>query len=874
MRNFRQYLLAGAVACFGLFNTPASAKPLPDGPFSVKGALILAPDGSPVRLSGFHYWPADNQAQIEADFRKMLSEGANVVRVSWLNKYIRSSNRDLLLLDRTIAAADATGMKVILDNHANNGENEPCWAQQANGLWYDTNEGQYNAAKDNNDGCGRNGGTTHAQWVKDWATLAQRYAGRRSVIGADLHNEPINYGFGADWTTNNVARNLRLAYQQAGNEILKYADWLIIAEGSQDYSGGPAGKAPWGDLSQVQANPLQLSKPRVVYSVHDYPVETSGFNPDGGDAKYQQAMKIYGYLTENNIAPVLIGEWGANMKAANDPSYVQTLVDRYMNKYPLRVHSTFYLWNNSSNCNNTQPCGAVDGNGNVRQDVKANNWAKVIWKGTETDPALGNNPPPPPPPVFTESKDRTSITSANDPPIINSVGDKWTLTADGKVAVNGVADDSTGRVVRGFYLGHEFYQQNADNNWWKKKLAADPWAQVSDPTGGQIPPTTTVTKGQWQQLTLGGMTYFILPPAQIEAGKTYPLVLFLHQFENASGIPAQLEPWFNTVAWRSKYPAYIVAPQCWNNNNDVNWGGVNGQITNCEKQAVAIAKAVAAANQVDKNRLYVTGDSMGGIGSWEAAIQFNAQTGRQEKIFAAFLPLAGAVYSYGFPQPNADVLTALANVPIYAIHGANDTSVPLDWDRNVKASNKLSKFTYEEVPGYGHDVWDDFYPLPKGQKYWDWLFQQAANNVVVTPPPPVVNESAEGTLVDEVSDSAIIDATGAKWTLVNTAANGLRIAVNGAPDTATERVVKLLYSAREHRIYQMNLDNNWWWKSKPADNWTASAAPNIVGTAITHQTVLEELNSLTALLAASPVNLTEVNKLLGQIKTDVGVLKP
>jgi dienelactone hydrolase len=120
----------------------------------------------------------------------------------------------------------------------------------------------------------------------------------------------------------------------------------------------------------------------------------------------------------------------------------------------------------------------------------------------------------------------------------------------------------------------------------------------------------------------------------------------------------------------------------------INFGGVSTADTAGEDNAIAALQQVQAQYSVDPSRIYVTGNSLGGIGTEDMIIKYNAYTGTEGKIFAAGLSLAGADYGQGYPQPNASVVTALKNVPFMAIHGGQDTQVPLTRDQNLYAAEQ------------------------------------------------------------------------------------------------------------------------------------------------------------------------------------------
>lgn len=90
-------------------------------------------------------------------------------------------------------------------------------------------------------------------------------------------------------------------------------------------------------------------------------------------------------------------------------------------------------------------------------------------------------------------------------------------------------------------------------------------------------------------------------------------------------------------------------------------------------------------------------------------------------------------------------------------------------------------------------------------------------------PPPTFTPSADGTTIRTASDPAIVDVGGNRWTLVQSAANGLQIAVNGAVDTKTMFVV--LLETLGGNMVQQNTAGNWYSEPGPNGPWSAIAAP-------------------------------------------------
>lgn len=115
------------------------------------------------------------------------------------------------------------------------------------------------------------------------------------------------------------------------------------------------------------------------------------------------------------------------------------------------------------------------------------------------------------------------------------------------------------------------------------------------------------------------------------------------------------------------------------------------------------------SGRVDLNRVYVSGLSMGGYGTWEIIT-------RMPDVFAAAVPVCGA----GFPS----YAESLKNIAIWAFHGEEDKTVPVsgtkDMEEALKAVGGNIKATY--FPGYGHEIWTPAYSEPG---LVDWLLAQS-----------------------------------------------------------------------------------------------------------------------------------------------------
>jgi endoglucanase len=233
----------------------------------------------------------------------------------------------LQIMDKIIAYAGQIGMKVLLDRHR-----PDSGAQSA--LWYTS-------------------AYPESRWISDWRMLAQRYLGNTTVIGADLHNEPhgIQGGGGANWGSGDTATDWRLAAERAGNAILAVnPNWLIVVEGVSEYNGD--GYWWGGNLQGAATAPVRLNVAnRLVYSAHDY--ATSVFPQDWfSDPAFPNNMtaiwdKNWGYLFKNDVAPVLLGEFGTTLADPRDQTWLRALM-AYTGTGTDAISFTFWSWNPNS----------------------------------------------------------------------------------------------------------------------------------------------------------------------------------------------------------------------------------------------------------------------------------------------------------------------------------------------------------------------------------------------------------------------------------------------------------------------------------------------------------------------------------------------
>ena len=185
--------------------------------------------------------------------------------------------------------------------------------------------------------------------------------------------------------------------------------------------------------------------------------------------------------------------------------------------------------------------------------------------------------------------------------------------------------------------------------------------------------------------------------------KKWPLIIYLHGGSDrgtdlnklyASGIPDQI--------YRGReFPFIIISPQC---PEHIRWSTDNW-FENFYKE-------VTAKYRIDTNRVYLTGLSLGGSGTWYLAVKYPDK-------FAAIAPMSGFTSHMDYIDENID---RLVDMPIWAFHGKIDNVVPFEETERMinklKGKNKDLKFSIE--PEVGHWIHWLVYP---NQELYDWFLK-------------------------------------------------------------------------------------------------------------------------------------------------------
>ena len=209
------------------------------------------------------------------------------------------------------------------------------------------------------------------------------------------------------------------------------------------------------------------------------------------------------------------------------------------------------------------------------------------------------------------------------------------------------------------------------------------------------------TKHKWEQDKYFNFGYVKYLPRDCDESKKYPLVIFLHGAgERGDDLDhAMRHGYMKYVREEGKeYPFIFVAPQC-----------PNGKYWGCYTESLlAFIDYVTETLSVDTDRIYLTGLSMGGTGTWMTAMA------APEK-FAAIAPICGSgiVWNGG----------CLSRLPIFIYHGDCDDIVPITESIGMlRAVNKNGgKAQMKICYGVGHNAWDYAYT---DEALIEWLLSQ------------------------------------------------------------------------------------------------------------------------------------------------------
>jgi len=199
--------------------------------------------------------------------------------------------------------------------------------------------------------------------------------------------------------------------------------------------------------------------------------------------------------------------------------------------------------------------------------------------------------------------------------------------------------------------------------------------------------------------TLSCKYLLFLPEGYGKEQKRWPLMLFLHgageRGDDLNKVKVHGPP--KIVDKQKDFPFIVVSPQC----PEDDWWTTKTEVL------INLLDDIITRYEVDTDRIYLTGLSMGGYGSWALASEYPDR-------FAAVVPICGG--------GNRIMSRTLKDMPIWAFHGAKDSVVPVEESKAVvEAINDRggnAKLTI--YPDANHDSWTETY---NNQELYEWLLK-------------------------------------------------------------------------------------------------------------------------------------------------------
>lgn len=257
---------------------------------------------------------------------------------------------------------------------------------------------------------------TYDMWIESVTWLAEKYKNDDTIIAYDLKNEPHGKrGYNgttcptdiAKWDDSEDLNNWAFAATECGNSILDVnPNALILIEGVEQYPKTEKGYtydtadiwqasadvSPWygawwgGNLRGVKDYPIDFgSKSRnsqIVYSPHDY--GPSVYNQTWFDKDFTTQTLLddywydtWAYINDQDIAPLLIGEWGGHMDGGKNQKWMELLRDYMIDNH---INHTFWCLNPNSG----DTGGLLDSSFTVWDDEKYDLFEPSLWQTSKT----------------------------------------------------------------------------------------------------------------------------------------------------------------------------------------------------------------------------------------------------------------------------------------------------------------------------------------------------------------------------------------------------------------------------------------------------------------------------------------------------------
>ena len=223
-----------------------------------------------------------------------------------------------------------------------------------------------------------------------------------------------------------------------------------------------------------------------------------------------------------------------------------------------------------------------------------------------------------------------------------------------------------------------------------------------------VPPPAGTMAQSYRLKDGSALRYMEYVPAKIDLNRRVPIMIFLHGSGEAGH---NINSVLNNGPWQyargdANFPFIVLAPQL---DQDGEWD---------PEKLNEWLQHIVEVLPVDKRRIYLTGVSRGGQGTWDFAMRY-------PHWFAAIAPMSG--YS-DIRQP-----CRLQGIPVWAFHGGQDGVVPIKYDQDTVAKAKACKVNVKLTvyPDLGHDTWTRTFANPD---LYSWLMHAKRPLFRISPP--------------------------------------------------------------------------------------------------------------------------------------------
>jgi predicted peptidase len=204
--------------------------------------------------------------------------------------------------------------------------------------------------------------------------------------------------------------------------------------------------------------------------------------------------------------------------------------------------------------------------------------------------------------------------------------------------------------------------------------------------------------------------YLVHLPPEMKKQKEWPAIIFLHgsgeRGTNVWQVAKHGPP--NVVKTNNDFPFIVISPQC---PPEHRWQA---------DEVIAFVKSMEQQYPIDADRVYLTGLSMGGFGTWSTLMA-------EPDMFAAAVPICGGAETNELTRLPKKKLEQVRHLPIWVFHGAKDPTVPVKYSEEMVAALKKINADVKLTiyPDALHDSWTQTYANPE---LYDWLLAQNRKN--------------------------------------------------------------------------------------------------------------------------------------------------